>query len=75
MEETISQAPEGHLSSFLSETSSNQDMIVFESAAAEYFHNRTFKGLSAENKTAHDVTIHMGQIGTATNYENLITLN
>lgn len=52
----------------------NGQVIVFESAAAEYFQQRSFKGLNEQTSTEeYNLQIQMGQIGIAAKYEQLQT--
>ena len=50
----------------------NGQVIVFESAAAEYFQQRSFKGLNEQTTSEeYKLEIQMGQIGIAAKYEQL----
>jgi hypothetical protein len=46
-------------------------LVVFESAAAEYFQNRSFKGMKDSEPTVTDISIHLGQTGIAAKYEQI----
>ena len=45
-------------------------LILFDSAAANHYNNRTFKGLNEFGEN-DDNNIHMGNIGIATSYSRL----
>jgi hypothetical protein len=50
----------------------NGQVIVFESAAAEYFQNRSFKGLNEQTTSEeYKLDIQMGHVGIAAKYEQL----
>lgn len=44
-------------------------VVVFNSAAAEYYNNRTYKGLEETIPVDHSTTIHQGHQGIAAGYK------
>ena len=50
-------------------------MVVFNSAAAEYYNNRTYKGLEETIPAGHSTQIEQGHIGIAAGYRRVEKLD